>query len=147
MFVVLGVTGSIIAFRPELDEWLNADVMRIEEPPPAGQRTSLDGLVATAREAMPVEGRPYALVFPRTSRGVFYVTYSLPAPTLANARHVEWHQVFLHPGTGAVMGQRLMLDLARPWRGPFVNVAQSLHRTLSLGVVSAPVLGIVPSCC
>lgn len=143
VFTVLGVTGSMIAFRPELDEWLNRDRMQVAAPVPSATYASLDRLVTAARAAMPVDGRPYALVYPRTPRGVFWVTYSLPAPTILSPNQVEWHQVFLHPATAAVLGDRLMLDLGRPWRGPFVNVAQSIHRTLALGPWSSPVLAVI----
>lgn len=143
VFVVLGLTGSIIAFRPELDEWLNASEMRVEAPFEPSAYASLDRLAAAAREAIPPDATPYAFVFPRTPGSAFWVTYSLPAPTPLNPKQVEWHQVFLHPATAAVLGQRLMLDLGRPWRGPVVNVAQSIHRTLALGPYSPLVLGVL----
>jgi uncharacterized iron-regulated membrane protein len=143
VFVILGVTGTIIAFRPELDEWLNAEQMQVNASIRPDEYASLDHIAAEARRAMPADGRPYALVFPCTPRSAFWVTYSLPAPTAMNPNQLEWHQVFLHARTGAVLGQRLMLDLGRPWRGPFANVAQSVHRTLVLGSHSGQLLGAI----
>lgn len=142
-FVVLGATGSIIAFRPELDEWLNARLMRVDSPVHPHQYASLEGLVTRAREGMPRNGRPYALVFPRTPHTVFWLTYSVPSPTLLSPGQLAWRQVFLHPTRSHVIGDRVMLDLGRPWRGPFVNAVQSVHRTLGLGQWSPLVMAVL----
>ena len=138
----MGLTGSVITIRPELEEWLDAR-LRVSAPVDPADYLPLERLSGIARTSMPEGGRLYALVFPRTPHSAFYATYSMPAPTAANPRHREWHQVFLHPVTGAVQGQRLMLDLARPWRGAPINIAQSVHRTLALGVYSEPALAVL----
>ncbi len=34
VFVLVGLSGSILAFREDIDEWLNASIMRVEIPAP-----------------------------------------------------------------------------------------------------------------
>ena len=50
--VLIGLSGSVLAFREDIDEWLNAPLMRVE-PPPLPSLRPLDEILAAATAAMP----------------------------------------------------------------------------------------------
>lgn len=147
VFAVIGLTGSILAFRPELDVRLHPELRRAH--PADGSRESreyqpLDDIVSAAQGAIPPDGQAYALVFPHEADTTFFVTYSRPAP---NPQQLEWHQVFIDPYRAELTGQRLMLDLERPWRGSFLDFILHIHYALALVRKAQTLLGCSRSCC
>lgn len=138
LFAIIGLTGSLLAFWPELDAGLSSDLMRISSQEEPRASRPLDEIVAAANTAIPLDGEPYALVFPRLQDTAFVVTYSRPAP---NPEQLEWHQVFIDPQTAQVKGQRLLFDLERPWRGTLFDFILRVHSTLALGEKGSTIVG------
>lgn len=58
LLVVFGLTGSILVFWQEIDEWLNPALLTVEAPPP-GQEAyrPLGEMVAVALQAVPPGSR------------------------------------------------------------------------------------------
>lgn len=57
VFVLIGLTGSILAFRQEIDTWLNAGILTVTQP--ADGKTAyrpLDEILSSAKAAMPAGG-------------------------------------------------------------------------------------------
>lgn len=140
VFVIIGATGSLLAFWPELEVWLHPELWEVNPQEKQIEYRPLDEIVGTAQSAIPSDGTPYALVFPRMPDTAFVVTYSRPAP---NPEQLEWHQVFIDPQTAQVKGQQLRLDLERPWRGTFFDFVLRVHSTLALGARGSTVVGVL----
>ena len=79
-------------------------------------------------------------MFPGSPDLAFSVTYSRPAP---DPSQKEWHQVFVDPYDASVQGQRLLMDLERPWRGSLFDFILRIHQTLALGATGATLVGII----
>ena len=63
LFVLLGLTGMAIAWRDELDAWLNPDLL-VASAPAAGPVTPATVQAVTERLAAPPYGRPNLLMLP-----------------------------------------------------------------------------------
>lgn len=140
VFAIIGLTGSLLAFWPELEVWLHPDLWHVNPQEEQIEYRPLDEIVAAANTAIPSDGTPYALVFPRMPDTAFMVSYSRPAP---NPEQLEWHQVFIDPQTAQIKGQHLRLDLERPWRGTFFDFVLRVHSTLALGARGSTVVGVL----
>jgi uncharacterized iron-regulated membrane protein len=87
--VVVGVTGSIMAFEEEIDHALNPGLFKVE---PKGERLTPTGMMAAAAKAFP---------------GQKFNTVRLPqTPDETIAFNVKGKQTFLNPYTGEVIGSR-----------------------------------------
>ncbi|MDR4501822.1 MAG: PepSY domain-containing protein [Nitrospirales bacterium] len=141
VFTIIGLTGSLLAFWPELDVWMHPALIQVSAHADQEKALrSLDDIVAAARSVIPADGQPYALVYPRFPDSGFVVTYSRPAP---DPKQLEWHQVFIDPYTALVTGKRLQFDMERPWRGSLFDFILRLHYTLALGAQGATLVGII----
>ena len=113
--VLLGVTGSIMAFEPELDHVLHRDLWHVE---PASQPLSLEQLAAKIHGAYPGE--------------VISQFYVSGAPDLANRIVVGGKVLYVNPYSGAVIGQG----------APGPDVLAQIHQLhLRLNWMSKPALG------
>lgn len=136
IFVVIGLSGSILAFRQPLDEWLNANMMRVMVPEDGAFRP-LDEILAAARAAAPPDGVPERLSAPRTSGLAAAVTFVVTTDDL----ETDFHQIFVDPYTAKVTGQRLLLHGDRPFSKPFIHIVRDFHWTLLLGPNQAYIIG------
>jgi len=140
VFVLVGLTGSILAFGGEIDAWLNADLMTVEAPSgSAAKYRPLDEILATAKAAIPPGGalRPYVR-FPVNPESCFGLVYAVPA----GRDKTEIYQIFVNPYTAAVNGRRLLRG-ANPLAQPLMNVIATLHYTLLLGDSGSTAVGFL----
>lgn len=137
LFVIQGLTGSVLAFRAPIDEWLNAAIMRVEVPPQATYRP-LDEILAAAKAAAPPDGMLERLKMPRHASAAAAVTYLMSTDNL----ETDSYQIFVNPYTAKVTGQRLLLHGDRLISQPFTSIVTDLHWTLLLGYTRAYVVGI-----
>ena len=113
-FVMLGLTGTLLVFGRELDEYLNPDLLTVT-PGPARQPVS--AILASFERSHP--GVPVTnLGFPTEPNGVYTIRVGPTRPSQL--------RVYLDPYTAQVVGER---NLARSLYGFLV----SLHYTLYLG--------------
>ncbi|MBM3553888.1 MAG: PepSY domain-containing protein [Alphaproteobacteria bacterium] len=147
VFVIIGLTGSILAFRTEIDKWLNRELMFVPQPA-EGNRSyrPLDEIIAASKAAAPPNGTPLFVHFPKDSSGYFDVIYS---PNGSLGHHTtndgikKVYQVIVNPFDAAVIGQRLIVDSENHFSEPFVNVVIHLHYTLLQGEVGENIVGAV----
>jgi uncharacterized iron-regulated membrane protein len=108
LFLILGVTGSIMAFEPEIDGWLHPSLFHVL---PSGQPMPLTTLTARVAAGMRPDERIGIYIVPR--RPNQSCAFTLLAPGRLP------RQVFVDEYTGRVLGS---LSVVR-----FVLVAHALH--------------------
>ncbi len=136
IFVLIGLTGSVLAFWQAIDEWLNADIMRVEIPAQPIYRP-LDEIFAAAKAAIPPSGMPGAIQMPRHKGAAVDIYYTLPTIE----QKTDYYDVFVDPYTAKVSGQRLAMRGNSLLSQPFIHVVMDLHWTLLLGYDKAYVVG------
>ncbi len=139
VFVLIGLTGSLLAFGSTLDAWLNPKLMTV---PVANENTikPLDEIVAAGLKALPLNGKVLDLEFPRHTGLAFQLWFEQPSP---QANDLERHQIFINPYTGVVTGQRLLIDFERPWRDPLMDFILRFHYSLALGLIGMNIVGFI----
>lgn len=137
--VIAGLTGSVIAFNHELDEWLNPDLFRVQsrgEPIPP---LELAARVAAAEPRRRVSYVPLQ-VEPGHARVLGLSGRTDPATGTLN--DPSYYEVFLDPITGAKLGER-------EWGGccferkQLIPFLYSIHYTLHMPQVWGTVMGAV----
>ena len=101
--VVIGLTGSITAFFPDLDPWLNPDLMTVE---PRGER--LDTLEVLFRlQAQDPKAHLYGVFYPKGPRDTVsaYAEGAID-PKTGFEGPIAYDQVFADPFTGERVGSR-----------------------------------------
>jgi uncharacterized iron-regulated membrane protein len=126
----------ILAFREEIDEWLNASIMRVEIPAPPARRP-LDEILAAAITAMPADGKAERVTMPRHSASAMAITYLVETDDL----DTDVYEMFVDPYTAKVKGQRLYLHGNKTLSQPLVPIIMAFHWTLLLGFNNAYILG------
>lgn len=138
IFVLVGLSGGILAFREDIDEGLNASLMRVDMPAQAAYRP-LDEILAAAVAATPADGKLERLTMPRHSRSAAAITYMVETDDL----DTYLYEIFVDPYTAKVKGQRLNLHGDDPLSQPLIPIIMTFHWTLLLGVNNAYLLGCV----
>lgn len=139
VFVIIGLTGSILAFEYPLDETLNADIMTVSAD---GNKTimPLNEIVAAGLHALPADGKALNIDFPRHSGLAYALWFEQPSN---NPTFPERHQIFINPYTAQVTGQRLLIDFDHIWRDPFKDFILRLHYTMCLGESGMTIVGFI----
>lgn len=125
LLVVFGLTGSILVFWQEIDEWLNPALLTVEVPP-SGQESCqpIGKLVAAAVQASPPGSRVTQLYGASTRERVMAVYVEYPSRA--------WARVFVDPYRARVTGVRSYG--ANEWvPSSFMDIVFALHYTLFLG--------------
>ncbi|HEY8067145.1 MAG TPA: PepSY-associated TM helix domain-containing protein [Methylosinus sp.] len=138
ILVLIGLSGSVLAFRENIDEWLNAPLMRVEAPARPSLRP-LDEILAAATAAMPADGRPERLTLPRHAHAAAIVSYMVETDDL----DTYFHQLFVDPYTAKVTGSRLYSHGDDVLSQPLVQIVMAFHWTLLLGVNNAYLVGAI----
>lgn len=146
VFVVLGLTGSVIAWLPELDRALNPGLLQAPLPSWAAEGAPVrvsPQLVQAAYDKLaadPAYGRPAQLTFPAFAGDVFVATYRNPSAKSALELAVS-RQVMLDPATLRILGERNWGEtgFSRPLLMPTLF---HLHRYMVAGDVGKTVVGV-----
>ncbi|WP_454732118.1 MULTISPECIES: PepSY-associated TM helix domain-containing protein [Cupriavidus] len=137
LFIMLGLTGTTIAWRDELDALINPELLTAtaDVPMPLAQATIK--AVAGRLEADPRYGRPRMLMLPSSPREVFVAWYPLKGP----GGEGRSRQVMVDPVTLAVKGERIwgQPGLSRPLLMPTLF---QLHHYLLSGETGRTILGV-----
>ncbi|SDC23583.1 Uncharacterized iron-regulated membrane protein [Cupriavidus sp. YR651] len=138
LFVLMGLTGTVIAWRDELDTWLNPDLLQASSAAriPVGAAT-VESVTAKLM-ADPHYGKPNLLMLPMEEHGVFIAYYPIKGPEAGVGRS---RQVMIDPITLAVKGERLwgVPGLSRQQLLPTVF---HLHRYLLSGDTGKTITGV-----
>ena len=138
LFVLIGLSGGVLAFREDIDEALNAAIMRVE-PPAQASLKPLDETLAAAVAAMPPDAKLERLTLPRHAKAAAAVTYMVDADDLES----DFYEIFVDPYTAKVQGRRLLLHGDGTFSQPFVGILLAFHSTLLLGANNAYIVGSV----
>lgn len=101
--VVAGLTGSLIAFRDELDVWLNPDLFQARS---TGAPLQLEEIVARIEKNDP---RVMVSQVPlQVEPGSSYAIGVLPRvdPAIGRPFQLDYNQVFVDPASGDILGRR-----------------------------------------
>jgi uncharacterized iron-regulated membrane protein len=129
VIVALGLSGSALVFRADLERWLVRDWL---SAPPADNLLSLDELVDSARTADP--GRSVTrLHWPAGERGTLEVVTQQPGAR--NLVEAQLRSFYIDPGDGRVLGSRDRAGGVMWW-------LQELHYSLFGGERGLKVNGI-----
>jgi len=137
VFVVVGLTGSILAFWQAIDELLNKDIMIIAAPQGASYR-SLDKILAAAKLAAPPDGVPAVLTMPRHANAAVSVSYTVST----QEKQPDQYEVFVDPYTAKATGRRFLQHGGSVLSMPFIRTIVSLHASLLFGDDRRYVVGI-----
>ncbi len=138
VFVVVGLTGSILAFWQAIDEWLNKDIMIVAAPPDDATYRPLDTIVAAAKVAAPPRGVPVVLTMPRHANAAVSVYYTVAT----KENQPDQYEVFVDPYTAKATGQRFLQHGDSVLAMPFIRTIISLHASLLFGDDRRYVVGI-----
>lgn len=145
MLVLIGLTGSILVFHHEIDEWLNPRLLRID--PPAGGPSAyrpVDEIVAAAIRVMPEGSRLTYGEYPRNDAVAYQWHFSVPGvPDPKTRIDFSLHHVFVDPYTANVTGSRLVrpAGLGGAFPRTFIGFVFALHYALLLPRGGDPAFG------
>lgn len=126
--LVLGLSGAVIVWRPELDAWLNPHLHHVAVRP---ERVPLETLAAAALAALP--GFDLFSLRPNEGEGRSVIAFLRQRDGPFDTVKAE---VFLDPHTGAVLGRRLAPDALTGW-------LYKLHYSVFLGTPGQALVGIL----
>ncbi|MCE0524192.1 MAG: PepSY domain-containing protein [Methylacidiphilales bacterium] len=135
--VIEGVTGSLLAFNQEIQEWLTPQLF--VSPPPGAKPLDLATL-AERTEALVPHARPAYMTVGNRRVDVRLTPRLDPATGKPYDVHVE--QLVLNPWTGEELGRSLSCNCVGG-QDNFMAFIYNLHVSLALGNGGALVLGIV----
>ena len=145
VFVMLGLTGSVIAWLPELDARLNPALLH------AAPRTAADVMLAPQAVidrlgADPAYGKPAQLILPAHRHDVYVASYRRPQPKASpqaswSMAQAVTRQVMIDPYSLQVKGERDWgrFGLSNPL---LMSSLFHLHRYLVAGEVGKTIIGI-----
>jgi len=138
IFVVVGLTGSVLAFWQTIDEWLNKDIMIVGVPPGEASLRSLDAILAAANAAAPPHGKPMLVTMPRHSSAAVSITYSVSTQD----KQPDQYEIFVNPYIAEATGQRFLQHADSVLSMPLIRTIISLHASLLFGDDRRYVVGI-----
>ncbi len=129
LFVLIGLSGSLLVFQHVLDEWLNPELLVIHS---SGSRLPLQKIVDAAQQACPDQSARLQFVdMPRSANGVWafwFQSKSKESPKVT--------QVCVDPYTAKVTGHR-------PRRENLMGWIYELHTELLAGKTGETIVGFV----
>jgi uncharacterized iron-regulated membrane protein len=143
LFVLLGLTGSAIAWMPELDAWLNPTLLQASTPAPGQVFQVTPRTVQTVVDALaadPAYGKPAQLNPPADARDVYVASYRQAGKPSPFSQAIV-RQVMVDPYTLQVKGERDWgrFGLTRPL---LMSGMFHLHRYLLAGDTGKTITGI-----
>lgn len=138
IIVLVGLSGGVLAFREDIDEWLNAPLMRVDAAKLSSYR-SPDEILAAAVAAMPPGSKLERLTMPRHPGAAATIGFLSETDDLDS----YFYEMFVDPYTATVKGHRVSLHGDDTFSQPFIGILMSFHWTLLLGVNNAYLVGAV----
>lgn len=135
-FVLIGLSGGLLAFREDIDERLNAPLMQVQTPSRSVYR-SPDEILAAAVAVAPPEAKLERLTMPRHPGAAAAVSYLVETDDLDS----YFYEMFVDPYTAKVTGRRVSLHGEDTFSQPLIRVLMAFHWTLLLGVNNAYIIG------
>jgi uncharacterized iron-regulated membrane protein len=139
LLAIYGITGSILVFHAEIDEWLNSELLAVIPPSQTASYKPLAEVFAAGRAVMPLPAKPTFATYPRNERAAFQLSYALPF-----SQDIQNWQVYVDPYSATVTGKRLMKTSGDWLPNTFIGLMFELHYALLIPSeeVSAIVVGV-----
>lgn len=135
---IYGITGSILVFHAELEEWLHSDMLVIEVPAQPNYRPLAD-IFSAGRAAMPPQAKLNFATYPRNENVAFKLQFAFDD---SNGVAHRW-LVAVNPYTALVTGKQfhgLATDLLP---STFIDFIFELHYALLMPWdISSPLVGL-----
>jgi uncharacterized iron-regulated membrane protein len=128
---IFGLTGSILVFHTEINEWMNPELMTVAPPADNPVYQPIDVVVAAADKVLPKAAQKTFATYPRNAEAAFKFNYSL---TFALDVTESW-EVYVNPYTAEVTGKKLMSVSDNPFPKAFIGFIFELQYALFLGEV------------
>ena len=138
IFVLIGLSGGLLAFHESIDERLNASIMRVA-PPAQASAKPLNEILAAAIASAPPDAKVERLTAPRHAEAAASVTYMVDADDLES----DFYETFVDPYTAQVNGRRLLLHGDKTFSQPFIAILLAFHTALLLGANNAYIVGCI----
>lgn len=123
LLVIMGLTGSAIVFHQEIDRALNPHLMRVV---PQGEPVAIETFLQSAQAAIP-NARLESIQLPQTPDATYQLGFQ-------SANEI-WHDVFVHPYTGEVLGDR------QPDR-TLIRILYAIHHDFLAGKLGLYLVGV-----
>jgi len=137
--LIFGLTGSVLVFWQEIDAGLNPQLFEVE---PSGRPVSLQASLDAATAAAPPGWEGIWLPVPAEGGHSLPFHFYYPEPR-ASVVGAESLNVFVDPGSGRVIGNRVFYHPTNPLRHSFVGFFFKLHYAFFLGATGVIVVGII----
>jgi len=136
--VIVGLTGSLLAFNSELEHLISPQLYAA--PKPGATRLDAASLAERAEFLVP-KGRARSISLAEPDQAVLWMI-GRTDPATSEAFELGFNQLFLDPWTGEELGRRSWADISEGWINlmPFLY---KLHFELALGMTGIWILGIV----
>lgn len=124
-FALLGLTGALLIFKPQVDAFLNPALFRSHTPAPGAAPLSPDAALTAAQAAHP-ETAFKRLAFPQGRQGAYVLRFG---------EEKKERELFVDAYTGAILGER-------DKHGALLEWVLELHKALLLRDLGKQVNGI-----
>ncbi|MCF7967310.1 MAG: PepSY domain-containing protein [Methylobacter tundripaludum] len=137
---IYGVTGSILVFYEEIDEWLNSELLIVRPPEHSAAYRPLAAIFEAGRKVMPTQAKHTFATYPRNEQAAFKLRYAV---TAADGVREIW-LVAVDPYTAQVTGKRLLERSDSLIPQTFIDFIFKLHYALLIKShdVSTVVVGL-----
>lgn len=137
---IYGVTGSVLVFHEEIDEWLNSELLIVKVPDHSAAYRPLAAIFEAGRTAMPTQARHVFATYPRNAEAAFKLKYTVAE---ADGAVETWLEA-VDPYTAKVIGKRLQDRSDSLIPKTFIDVIFKLHYALLIKShdVSTVVVGL-----
>ncbi len=132
--VAIGLTGSVLVFRDELESWAGLNPWRYIQT--TGAAAEPAAVLRSVRGAYP-QARVVSLAAPAKSNPVYV------AVLRARGRYFGQIRIAIHPVSAQILG-RMPNRLPRNWN--WLNTVRNFHETLLLGRVGREANGVLAGC-
>ncbi|MFA6051763.1 MAG: PepSY-associated TM helix domain-containing protein [Methylobacter sp.] len=136
---VIGLTGSILAFHSEIDEWLTPELLTVRPPFADSAYKPLADIIAASVPEMPSEAKQAHMHYPQNAEAALRIRYAVPITHNAT----EFWEVSVNPYTAQVIGKRLRWSSHRLFPTTFIDFIFILHYSLLLGDYGELIVSII----
>jgi len=126
MFAFSGLTGSLLVFYQDIDEYLNPELLTVEL---GNDYAPLSDIIAVAQASMPGESNLQRVYFPRHVQAAIKLRFSSIKVVKG-----DWVEVMINPYTGEILGQR-------EYGSYLMSFLYKLHYTLLSGDTGKSIIG------
>jgi len=139
LLAVYGLTGSILVFHDEIDEWLNPKLLTVMAPDDKPNRYKpLNEIYQAGQDAVPKQAVLSYSDYPRNDTAVFKLSFLVPT-----ANTMENWEVYANPYTAEITGKRLLGTSDNLIPNTFIGFVFELHYALLLDhKISRIVVGV-----